>query len=76
MEDIVILIPAYKPDKEIMIEFLGKLKNKFKNIVIVNDGSGAKFDDFFKKLENDKIPVIHHDKNKGKVGTKEERNQF
>ena len=66
MEDIVILIPAYKPDKEIMLEFLEKLKNKFKNIVIVNDGSGEEFNDFFKNLENKNIPVLYHETNKGK----------
>ena len=66
MDDIVILIPAYKPEKEIMLEFLEKLKKKFKNIVIVNDGSGNDFDAFFKELENQKFPVLYHEVNKGK----------
>ena len=66
MDDIVILIPAYKPEKEIMLEFLEKLKKKFKDIVIVNDGSGNDFDAFFKELENQKFPVLYHEVNKGK----------
>ena len=66
MDNIVILIPAYKPEKGIMIEFLEKLKKKFKNIVIVNDGSGEDFNEFFKKIENQNIPVLYHDINKGK----------
>ena len=66
MEDIVILIPAYKPEKEIMVKFLDELTKKFKNIVIVNDGSGAEFDDFFASLKNQGLDVVHHEVNKGK----------
>lgn len=66
MEDIVILIPAYKPEKEIMGKFLEELTKKFKNIVIVNDGSGTEFDDFFVSLKNQGLDVIHHEVNKGK----------
>ena len=66
MEDIVILIPAYKPEKEIMVKFLDELTKKFKNIVIVNDGSGTEFDDFFVSLKNKGLDVVHHKVNKGK----------
>ena len=37
MDDIVILIPAYKPNQDIMLNFINELVIKFKNIVIVND---------------------------------------
>ena len=87
MEDIVILIPAYKPNKEIMLEFINKLIDKvclsrslqairagnsfdeaqeLKNIVIVNDGSGKEFDEFFLKLEDMGLTVLRHNVNKGK----------
>ena len=66
MEDVVILIPAYKPEKEIMVEFLDELTKKFNNIVIVNDGSGAEFDDFFTNLKNKGLDVVNHEVNKGK----------
>ena len=66
MEDVVILIPAYKPEKEIMVAFLDELTKKFKNIVIVNDGSGAEFDDFFVSLKNKGLDVVAHEVNKGK----------
>ena len=66
MEDIVILIPAYKPEKEIMAKFLDGLTKKFKNIDIVNDGSGAEFDDFFVSLKKQGLDVVYHEVNKGK----------
>lgn len=66
MEKIVILIPAYKPNKEIMLNFLNELIKKFKNIVVVNDGSGEEYEEFFKKIKNLNIKVIQHNKNLGK----------
>ena len=66
MEDVVILIPAYKPEKEIMRNFLDELTKKFKNIIIVNDGSGTEFNDFFVSLENQGLEVVYHEVNKGK----------
>ena len=66
MEDIVILIPAYKPNEQIMLEFMKKMVVKFKNIVIVNDGSGIEYDNFFKNFENMGLKVLYHDVNKGK----------
>lgn len=66
MEDIIILIPSYKPNKEIMTEFMQELTKKFKNIVVVNDGSGVEFDDFFKSLENFNLKILKHDVNRGK----------
>ncbi|HIU12028.1 MAG TPA: bifunctional glycosyltransferase family 2/GtrA family protein, partial [Candidatus Onthocola stercorigallinarum] len=64
-KDAVILIPAYNPDEAIMQDFLGELNKKFKNIVIVNDGSDKIHDSFFEKLSNNYI-VIKHYKNLGK----------
>ena len=50
MDDIVIIIPSYKPETEIMMEFIKKVKNNFKNIVVVDDGSGKEYRDFFANL--------------------------
>ena len=49
-----------------MRNFLDELTKKFKNIVIVNDGSGTEFDDFFASLENQGLEVVYHEVNKGK----------
>lgn len=66
MDDIVIIIPSYKPEREIMMEFIGKVKNNFKNIVVVDDGSGKEYRDFFDNLQNEGIVVLRHYINLGK----------
>lgn len=66
MENIVIIIPSYKPDKEIMMEFIKKVKSKFSNIVVVDDGSGNEYTQFFEQLQNDEITVLKHHINFGK----------
>jgi len=66
MDDIVIIIPAYKPDKEIMMEFVKKVKESFVNIVVVNDGSGEEYEEFFTQIEKEDIVVLKHHINFGK----------
>ena len=66
MDDIVIIIPSYKPEREIMMEFIGKVKSNFKNIVVVDDGSGKEYRDFFDNLQNEGIVVLRHYINFGK----------
>ena len=66
MDDIVIIIPSYKPDKEIMMEFIQKVKSKFNNIVVVDDGSGKEYTQFFEELQNQNIVVLKHYINFGK----------
>ena len=66
MEDIVIIVPAYKPDREIMIEFIQKLKSKFGNIVIVDDGNGEEYAQFFEYLKNEGAIILKHHINFGK----------
>ena len=66
MEDIIVLIPSYKPNKTIMLDFMQKLIQKFKRIIVINDASGKDYDVFFKKIKNLGITVISYEKNKGK----------
>lgn len=66
MDDIVIIIPSYKPEKEIMMEFIKKVKSNFKNIVVVDDGSGKEYREFFENLQNQGIVVLRHYINFGK----------
>lgn len=67
MDDIFIIIPSYKPDKEIMWQFLKLLKQRFKKIIVVNDGSGEEYNYFFEQIENkEKIIVLKHYLNFGK----------
>lgn len=66
MEEIVVVIPAYKPEEKIMQEFMSKLQNEFKNIVILDDGSGEEYNDFFKSYEDKGFTVLRHFVNLGK----------
>ncbi len=66
MEDIAIIIPAYKPDKKIMMEFINKVKKFFIHIIIINDGSGKEYSDFFENLKKQGIVVLTHYINLGK----------
>lgn len=66
MDDIVIIIPSYKPNREIMMEFIQKVKNNFKNIVVVDDGSGREYEKFFEYLQDEGITVLKHYINFGK----------
>lgn len=66
MDDIIIVIPSYKPDKEIMLEFIQKVKENFKNIVVVNDGSGEEYNEFYNQLQSVGITVLKHHINFGK----------
>lgn len=62
----VVIIPTLNPNIDIMSKFLNKLKSKFANIIVLNDGSDEKYDDFFKNLSKENITVLNHDVNQGK----------
>ena len=61
-----IIIPAYEPDER-LIELLQELRrNHISPIIVVNDGSGPKYEIFFKKAKSLSDVIIRHEKNKGK----------
>ena len=66
MNDIFVVVPTLNPNIELLDDFLKKLKKDFKNILVYDDGCRDEYDDYFKKLEKDKIIVLHHYINLGK----------
>jgi glycosyltransferase involved in cell wall biosynthesis len=62
----IVLIPAYEPGLQ-LVDLILKIKEKcsFK-IVIVDDGSGKKYKDIFKKAEQLGCTILTHENNKGK----------
>lgn len=60
----VVLIPAYEPDKE-LVKIARKLKEEGLYVLVVNDGSGEKFDECFEQTAQ-YATVIKLDKNSGK----------
>lgn len=66
MKDVIIIIPSYNPNEKIMSTFINELNKEFENIVIVNDGSDAKYKKYFKSLKTENIKVLNHYINLGK----------
>lgn len=66
MDDVAIIIPAYKPDSGIMNKFIKSLKREFSKIVVINDGSGEAYEAFFDSLRKQDIVVLDHSINLGK----------
>ena len=61
---LVALIPSYEPDEALLSIVNELLENSF-DVVVVNDGSGKKFNDIFDKLPEN-IHYLHYEKNMGK----------
>ena len=64
MKEGIVLIPAYKPDKE-LLKLVKGLKDEGFKIVVVNDGSGKEFDNVFNEA-GAFCDIVAHEKNKGK----------
>ena len=65
MDKIVVLIPSYNPEKN-LIDYIKELyKNGFNNIIIVDDGSKSK--EIFNKIKNfEYCTILTHQINLGK----------
>lgn len=66
MKEVVVIIPAYKPDKKIMSAFMEKLEKNFEKIVIVDDGSGEEYQPFFQEYHKKGMTVLRNHINLGK----------
>jgi len=65
---LVIIIPAYEPDEK-LIKLVGELKENCDwKILIVDDGSGERYDWIFESVDNLGAVVVRYKKNKGKGG--------
>ena len=63
--DIVVLIPAYKPDERLIALTDELIKTGFDRLVVVDDGGGEAYAHIFKALEG-KAKVLTHPVNRGK----------
>ncbi len=62
---IVVVIPAYKPEKGLLSVTAGILEQTEYSVLVVNDGSGSEYDSVFAQLP-EQVTVLHHDVNRGK----------
>lgn len=61
-----IVIPAYKPSPNIL-PFVESLAQHFSHILVVNDGSGAEYDEIFASLSAiSQVTLLIHPQNQGK----------
>ena len=60
----VVIIPAYKPD-EILVTITDQLWGYGCRIVVVDDGSGEKYQPIFEKISDISI-ILRHSENRGK----------
>lgn len=65
MDKVVVLIPALDPNSN-FVDFIVELKTKFKNIVVVNDGSQEKNQFVFDRISQNDVIVLNHFVNLGK----------
>lgn len=67
MKQTVLVIPSYEPDTR-LIELIKSLKDYKDPIVIVDDGSGEKYQSIFNELSyiRKDLILLHHEVNKGK----------
>ena len=67
LENLVVVIPAYEPNK-LMLDLLYDLNQNFSDfsIIIVNDGSKTAGETFKQALKYDNVTILNHLVNKGK----------
>lgn len=64
---IPVIIPAYEPDDRLVKLIKSLRDDDFGPIVVINDGSGEKYDSIFQKVSSyDDVTVLNHENNQGK----------
>ena len=63
----VVLIPCFEPSEKEFVPYAKQLIDAgIKNLVVVNDGSGQKYESVFRAVESYGATVLSYDKNRGK----------
>ena len=65
-ENVFIVLPSYKPDRELLLPLIEDLVKEFSNVIVVDDGGGNEYKDIFKKAEEKGAIVVKHHINSGK----------
>ena len=66
--NLVILIPSYEPTEE-LTKVVSELKQQqWQNIVVVDDGSGSDYKNYFSACQQQGCQLITHSENQGKGG--------
>lgn len=65
-KDVFVVIPSYKPDKELLLPFIDKLVEVFRYVIVVDDGGNSEYEDVFKEVKDKGAIVLTHYINSGK----------
>jgi glycosyltransferase involved in cell wall biosynthesis len=66
LQNLAVIIPAYKPSKALVGFSKELLEQGFKEIIVINDGSGEAFEKTFIEIEQMGCTLLTHEVNKGK----------
>ena len=67
IQDVVIIVPSYKPDHKLLEVVEGLRLHNFVHILIINDGSPKEHDAIFEKAaSHEECTLVTHEVNKGK----------
>lgn len=67
IQNISVVLPSYKPDEKLIAVVEGLTQKGFRDILVVNDGSGSDYDTIFEKAASyPGVTVLVHPVNKGK----------
>lgn len=62
-----VVLPSYKPDEKLLTVLKGLAEKGFRDVIVVNDGSGSDFDAVFEKAKAfPAVTVLTHPENRGK----------
>ncbi len=65
--NVTVVIPSYKPDEKLISTIIGVREAGFSDIIVVDDGGGEKYADYFARAEGEYgCTVLRHEVNKGK----------
>jgi glycosyltransferase involved in cell wall biosynthesis len=68
-DDIVLIIPAYNPDRALLDISQDLADRGFGQIIVINDGSGEEYSEVFEGLtKNNRVTLLRHKTNLGKGG--------
>jgi len=68
LNEFAIIIPSYQPDKKLNSVVSGMVMSGFSHIILVDDGSGFEYSEFFNAaiVSHSECILLRHDENRGK----------
>ena len=65
-ENVYIVLPSYKPDRELLLPVVNGLVKEFSHVIVVDDGGGEEYKDIFIEAQQKGAIIVKHHINSGK----------